>query len=81
MTNRSKLQRLSADELAAVSGGTQQNETVQVFSYAVQTGDTLSTIASRYNTTVEEIQKYNKWIKNPDQIEAGSILMIPYKQG
>lgn len=74
-----KMNKLSGDELGRVSGGTQQGELTQVFSYCVQAGDTLSGIAGRFNTTAAEIQKFNKWLKNPDNIEAGSILMIPYK--
>ncbi len=43
--------------------------------YRIQSGDTLSKIARRYNTTVENLARDNK-IKNPDLIHAGRTLQI-----
>lgn len=43
--------------------------------YTVKKGDTLSKIAAKYNTTVEQICKDNK-IKNPNFIKAGQKLVI-----
>ena len=48
-----------------------------VYVYKIQKGDTLSDLAKRYGTTVEEILKYNKNIKNQNKINTGSDLIIP----
>ena len=45
--------------------------------YVIQTNDTLANIASRFNTTVEQIMKDNK-ITNANQITAGQTLVIIY---
>lgn len=47
-------------------------------SYEIQRGDTLTSIAKQYNTTVEELAKNNS-ISNPDLIYAGNSLNIPRK--
>jgi len=44
--------------------------------YTVQPGDTLYRIASRYNTTIRNIQAFNN-IPDPDRIYAGQRLVIP----
>jgi LysM repeat protein len=44
-------------------------------SYKIQKGDTLGSIAKRYDTTVEAISKENK-IADPNKIQAGSTLAI-----
>ena len=44
--------------------------------YVVQPGDTLSSIASRYGTTVSAITSING-ISNPDRIYAGTTIRIP----
>lgn len=44
--------------------------------YTVQRGDTLSGLAERFGTTVDELVKGNN-IKNPNLIYAGQILIIP----
>jgi lysozyme len=44
--------------------------------HAVQAGDTLSSIASKYEVTVDSIVKENK-IANPDFIGVGQVLQIP----
>ncbi|MGL5693481.1 MAG: LysM peptidoglycan-binding domain-containing protein, partial [Peptostreptococcaceae bacterium] len=43
--------------------------------YIVKKGDSLSKIASRYNTSVESIVKLNK-IKDPNKIYVGQLLRI-----
>jgi murein DD-endopeptidase MepM/ murein hydrolase activator NlpD len=48
-------------------------------SYKIQSGDTLSALAQRYNTTVSKLAELNK-IKNPDLIHAGASLKIPGAQ-
>ncbi|CEG28067.1 M23 family metallopeptidase [Bacillus sp. B-jedd] len=44
--------------------------------YKVKSGDTLTAIAKRYNTTVDELAKLNG-IKNKDLIKAGQVLKVP----
>jgi LysM domain/NlpC/P60 family len=46
-------------------------------SYRIQSGDTLSGIAKRYNTSVSALMKANPQIKNADLIYAGKSLNIP----
>lgn len=48
----------------------------EVTYYTVQRGDTLSSIARRFNTTVEAILRANN-IANPNYINAGQKLVIP----
>lgn len=47
--------------------------------YRIQSGDTLSKLASRFGTTVSELARANN-IKNPDLIYAGANLKIPGKK-
>lgn len=49
-------------------------------SYVVQTGDTLFSIARRFNTTVEALATLNN-ISNPNQIQAGTTLTVPGSAG
>jgi murein DD-endopeptidase MepM/ murein hydrolase activator NlpD len=48
--------------------------------YRIQSGDTLSALASRYNTTVSALAKENN-IANPNMIIAGKSLRIPGHDG
>ncbi len=45
--------------------------------YTVQPGDTLSSIAQRYNTTVQSLVNANSFITNPNLILAGWNLTLP----
>lgn len=47
--------------------------------YTVKAGDTLSEIALRYGTTVDELVKLNQ-IKNPNLIYPGQIIKLPMNQ-
>ncbi len=44
--------------------------------YTIKSGDTLSSIAARYKTTVANLQKLNN-ISNPNVIYAGRVLKVP----
>lgn len=54
---------------------TPENTSNQIQTYTVQPGDTLSQIASKYNTTVSEIAGLNG-ISNPNLIYVGQVLKI-----
>lgn len=54
---------------------TQANTPVPPTRYTVRAGDTLASIAERYNTTVERIQQFNG-LPN-DVIQVGQVLQIP----
>lgn len=45
--------------------------------YTVQSGDTLSSIAQRFNTTVSALQRANPNITNTNQITVGQQILIP----
>lgn len=44
--------------------------------YTIHSGDTLSAIAIRYGTTVDNILKLNPWIANPDYIQTGWTIRV-----
>lgn len=46
--------------------------------YTVRSGDTLSSIASRNNSTIRDIQNANR-ISNPERIQVGQVLFIPQR--
>ncbi len=48
--------------------------------YIVQPGDTLSSIADRFNITLTELMNANS-LENPDQLNAGQELVIPGLEG
>jgi len=48
--------------------------------YKIKSGDTLSGIASKYNTTVNELMSLNPYIKNANLIYAGKSLNLPSAQ-
>jgi hypothetical protein len=45
--------------------------------HVIQTGDTLSTIARRYRTSVPHLARVCNWIPDPDSIPAGGDLCVP----
>lgn len=47
-----------------------------VITYKVKSGDTLSSIASKYNTTYQKLAEYNN-ITNPNIINVGQVIKIP----
>jgi lysozyme len=58
------------------TGQTSTAQTAGNQTYTVQSGDTLSRIASEYNTTVDALMEANN-IENPNLIEVGQTLTIP----
>lgn len=46
-------------------------------SYIVQSGDTLSAIATNFNLTLQAIINANPQIENPDVIEVGQVVFVP----
>lgn len=55
--------------------GTAQTNTSNVITYTVKSGDTLSAIAKKYNTTYQEIARKNN-ISDPNKIYVGQVLKI-----
>ncbi len=56
----------------------EENNDSNYIRYTIQRGDTLTSIARRYNTTVDELARLNN-IQNPNRIYAGETLLIPTK--
>lgn len=61
---------LKDKDLENIIGGT-------ILPYIIESGDTLDTIAKKFNCTVEELQKWNS-IKNVNQIDVGQKLIIKF---
>ena len=61
---------LKDNDLEKVTGGT-------IIPYLTEAGDTLVTIAKKFNCTVEELQRWNK-IENADKINVGQKLVIKF---
>ena len=61
---------LKDKDLENITGGT-------ILPYIIESGDTLDTIAKKFNCTVEELQKWNN-IKNVNQIDVGQKLVIKF---
>ena len=59
-------------ELENVTGGAASQDKF----YTVQEGDCLSTIASRYNTSVVKLMLLNLHIKNPNLIYPGDVIRL-----
>lgn len=58
---------------------TKQKPTKEVQKYKVVSGDTLTKIAKKYNTTVQRLFDKNKNISNPDVLKVGQAVVIPRK--
>ncbi len=64
-------------ELCAVYEGLLPSQAHTASRYViVEANDTLSTIASRYHTTVEELLKKNRQITNPNVINVGERILL-----
>ena len=60
------------------SSDRKEEDSNSVINYVVKKGDTLSAIASKYNTNYKSLAEYNN-IKNPNKIYPGQIIKIPNK--
>ncbi|NOZ06503.1 MAG: LysM peptidoglycan-binding domain-containing protein [Chloroflexi bacterium] len=63
-------------EVPSAASGTGSATGGQVSSYTVQEGDTVYSIARRFNTTPEAIAQFNN-LANPDSLVVGQTLQIP----
>ena len=61
---------MNDDQMDQVTGGS-------ILPYRVQPGDSLASIAKRYNVTVEQLMKWND-IKDPNILTVGQQLKIKY---
>src|SRR3954469_8807630 len=50
--------------------------TIETTTYRIQTGDTLSLIASRYHTTIGTLMRLNN-LANPQLVVIGQTLLVP----
>ena len=64
------MNKINDIDLSNVQGGT-------ILPYLIEKGDTLSKIASKFNCTVEELQKWNN-IEDPNIIDIGQKLIIKF---
>lgn len=66
---------IEANNLTRFDNGEVSPQTGNTDTYIVVTGDTLSKIAARYNTTVDELARLNN-ISNPNLIYVGQVIKI-----
>lgn len=59
--------------------GTPTPQTPDIFQYVVQAGDTLATIAARFETDVDTLRSLNNL--SSDNIAVGQPLYVPYREG
>ena len=62
-------------EVLRIRGNVSGSSSASVATYTVQSGDTLSEIAARYGTTVNELVNLNE-INNPNLIYTGEVLRL-----
>ena len=68
--------KINAGAVIKVPGATTVKE--EYISYTIKSGDTLSGIAAKYNTTYQYLAKINN-IANPNKINAGAVIKVPNK--
>lgn len=71
----SRMGDLAQKVTAKLSGEEEEEETTEII-YVVKAGDSLSAIASKYDTTYQKLAEYNG-IKNPNVINVGQKIRIP----
>lgn len=67
---------LDIDATATVFAALERPTPTAAALYTVQSGDTLSAIAERYNTTVDELVAANG-LTDPNALQPGQTLLIP----
>jgi LysM repeat protein len=67
---------VAGQQIIVPATGNPNNGNQALQPYTVQIGDTLFSIAQRFGTTVEEIQRANN-IEDPSAINAGQVILIP----
>jgi len=72
--------RIHVGQVLLISGATERVPTAEPqspvpSSYRVRSGDTLSSIAQRFDTTIDEVTKSNQ-IRNPDRLYPGMKLQL-----
>lgn len=65
---------------SSTSSSTTTTSIVSVRDYTVQPGDSLYTIAERFNLSAPALVELNK-IKNPDRVPVGTVLKLPPSSG
>lgn len=70
------MNKLSEQEMEQAAGGRYVGKAKYVY-HTVTSKDTLSGLAYKYKTTIEEIMALNTFIKNRDLIIDGWVLTIP----
>lgn len=71
------------DESSATTTTTTVPQTTTTFvrrEYTVQNGDSLFTIAQKFNISAPALVELNK-IKNPDRVPVGTVLLLPPSTG
>ena len=63
-------EKISDEKLDQISGGT-------IINYAIQPGDTLSAIASRFNVTIDQLMRWNS-ISNPNIVTVGQQIKVKF---
>lgn len=64
-------------ETGSSSGGSSSGGSTAKGTYKVVEGDNLTSIASKYGTTVDTLLRLNPQITNPDLINVGQIIQLP----
>ena len=77
--NNLKTDTLQIGQILKLPGKQSDNDTNDSIIYTVVKGDSLWTIANKYNTTVDNIKKANNLYSN--LLQVGQTLIIPSKQG
>lgn len=77
--NNLKTNTLQIGQILKLPGKQSDNDTNDSIIYTVVKGDSLWTIANKYNTTVDNIKKANNLYSN--LLQVGQTLIIPSKQG
>ena len=76
LTKRRAKERALFDKDTGTKKAATKTNSTSTSSYTVKAGDTLSGIASKYDTTVKELMSLNKDIKDKDEIDVGQKIKV-----